>query len=105
MKKEKLSLIDEAYLNDLKRTAMYYQAEKTAYELKLLYEWCCKINEDINTIFEDTLKPTIFNDKEKEVILANAIQLLKIKYRINIECKKPILKMDKVTLFSHTTNQ
>lgn len=51
MKKEKLSLIDEAYLKDLKRVAMYYQAEKTAYELKLLYEWCCEINEDINTIF------------------------------------------------------
>ncbi len=93
MKKEKRSKIDELYFRDLRKTAMYYQAEKTAYELKLIYEWCCPINDNLNTIYETTFKKIKFS--EKEVILADAIQLLKIKYRINIESKDPILTMSK----------
>lgn len=95
MKKEKRSKIDELYFRDLRKTAMYYQAEKTAYELKLIYEWCCPINDNLNTIYETTFKKIKFSEKEKEVILADAIQLLKIKYRINIESKDPILTMSK----------
>lgn len=91
MKKEKTSKIDELYLKDLKKTAMYFQAEKTAYELKLLYEWCCPINDNLNTIYESTFKKVKFSEKEKEIILANALQLLKIRYHIEIQSENPLL--------------
>ncbi len=105
MKKKKKLTIDELHLIDLKRTAMYFQAEKTAYELKLLCEWCCPITDELNTIFENSFNIPKFSEKEKEVILADAIELLRIKHHINILNDKPILVMDKISLSSHITNQ
>lgn len=87
---------DKMYIREVRGFRKFKDAEIVAYELKEYYEIYSDTKSTLQQVLNSSLEASnCYDEKEKEVLLNNAVELLKIKYNIKIVSLDP-LRMDKI---------
>ena len=85
---------DKLYNREVRRFRKFKDEEIVAYELKEYFEIYSDTKSTLQQVFNSSLESSNwYDEKEKEVLLNNAIELLRIKYNIKIVSLDP-LRMD-----------
>ena len=85
---------DKLYNREVRRFRKFKDEEIVAYELKEYFEIYSDTKSTLQQVFNSSLESSNwYDEKEKEVLINNAIELLRIKYNIKIVSLDP-LRMD-----------